>query len=227
MDVKSRATFFCCIFRNRYITAVRAESFQARLMAEAAAAEVTAAALLTAEAVEESPLVGDGEVDGRTIAVVEAAAAIGVAAAEAAVESEVASALAEAAAEGGEAGEGIAGGQADEEEQEVVEGGRKWAFEYSGAFVGDVHALLTQGGGLFGYPADAKNKDGKLRLLYESNPMAFLIEQAGGAATTGKQRILEVVPSAVHQRVPTFMGSADDVYDLSIYLAESAAGTSD
>ena len=84
-------------------------------MAEAAAAEVTAAALLTAEAVEESPLVGDGEVDGRTIAVVEAAAAIGVAAAEAAVESEVASALAEAAAEGGEAGEGIAGGQADEE----------------------------------------------------------------------------------------------------------------
>jgi fructose-1,6-bisphosphatase len=101
---------------------------------------------------------------------------------------------------------------------------RARSFKYSGAFVGDVHALLTRGGGLFGYPADARNPDGKLRLLYESNPMAFLVEQAGGAATTGRgQRILAVQPSAVHQRVPTFMGSVDDVNDLVACMANPDA----
>ena len=91
-------------------------------------------------------------------------------------------------------------------------------FKYSGAFVADVHSLLTKGGGLFGYPADDRNKEGKLRLLYEANPMAFLVEQAGGVASTGLERILDVPPNKVHQRVPTFMGSADDVYELSSYM---------
>ena len=91
-------------------------------------------------------------------------------------------------------------------------------FKYSGAFVADVHTLLTRGGGIFGYPADAKNRSGKLRLLYESNPMAFLVEQAGGVASTGLERILDVPPESVHQRIPTFLGSADDVFDLSCYM---------
>jgi fructose-1,6-bisphosphatase I len=66
-------------------------------------------------------------------------------------------------------------------------------------------------GGIFAYPADAKSKSGKLRLLYEANPMAFLFEQAGGAATDGKDRILDLVPTELHQRTPLVLGSKDDV----------------
>ena len=97
-------------------------------------------------------------------------------------------------------------------------GGEARYFKYSGAFVADVHSLLTKGGGLFGYPADGSAAEGKLRLLYESNPMAFLVEQAGGVASTGLERILDVQPHTVHQRIPTFLGSADDVYDLTCYM---------
>ena len=67
--------------------------------------------------------------------------------------------------------------------------------------VADVHRTL-QYGGIFGYPADKKNPDGKLRLLYEASPMSFLIEQAGGLALTGKNRIMDIPPTSVHQRVP-------------------------
>ena len=79
--------------------------------------------------------------------------------------------------------------------------------------VGDVHRTLLYGG-VFGYPADAKNKNGKLRLLYEAAPMAFLVEQAGGAATTGRGRIMDIEPTNVHQRVPCMLGSVDDVNEL-------------
>jgi fructose-1,6-bisphosphatase I len=81
---------------------------------------------------------------------------------------------------------------------------------YVGSMVADVHRTLLYGG-IFCYPGDVKNPDGKLRLLYECNPMAFLIEQAGGKATTGTQRVLDVQPTKLHQRKPIFCGSADDV----------------
>ena len=79
--------------------------------------------------------------------------------------------------------------------------------------VADVHRTLLYGG-IFCYPADKKSKNGKLRLLYEGFPMAYLIEQAGGVATTGTQRVLDVEPKHIHERVPVFLGSKEDVEDL-------------
>ena len=76
--------------------------------------------------------------------------------------------------------------------------------------VADAHRTLMKGG-IFAYPADTKSKSGKLRLLYEANPMAFLFEQAGGMAIDGKERILDIMPSELHQRVPVILGSKDDV----------------
>jgi len=87
---------------------------------------------------------------------------------------------------------------------------RPYTSRYVGCMVADVHRTLLKGG-IFMYPADKKNPNGKLRLLYEANPMAFLLEQAGGMASTGKQRILEVVPETLHQRVPVMLGSPYDV----------------
>ncbi|CAM9380670.1 unnamed protein product [Chrysoparadoxa australica] len=93
----------------------------------------------------------------------------------------------------------------------------KYTYRYAGALIADVHSILRYGG-IFAYPADSKNANGKLRLLYEGNPIAFLMEQAGGAATTGFERILDVRPASTHQRVPCFFGSIEDVYELSAYL---------
>ncbi len=81
---------------------------------------------------------------------------------------------------------------------------------YSGALVGDIHRILFQGG-VFLYPGTLKQPQGKLRLLYESAPLAFLIEQAGGRAITGQGDILDVVPDKLHGRTPLFIGSKDDV----------------
>jgi fructose-1,6-bisphosphatase I len=81
---------------------------------------------------------------------------------------------------------------------------------YVGSLVADAHRTLTKGG-IFTYPADTKSPKGKLRLLYEANPMAFLFEQAGGAATNGKDPILDLVPTELHQRTPLVLGSKDDV----------------
>jgi fructose-1,6-bisphosphatase I len=81
---------------------------------------------------------------------------------------------------------------------------------YVGSLVADFHRNLL-GGGVFAYPANAKSPDGKLRLLYEANPLAFIVEQAGGAASTGAERILDVQPNALHQRVPLYIGSKSDV----------------
>lgn len=80
------------------------------------------------------------------------------------------------------------------------------------AMVGDIHRVLCRGG-IFMYPFDKRNPEmpGKLRLLYEANPMAFLVEQAGGLADTGSGRIMEVMPTEIHQRVPTIIGSKDEV----------------
>lgn len=80
------------------------------------------------------------------------------------------------------------------------------------AMVGDIHRILCRGG-IFAYPQDKRDpaKPGKLRLLYEANPMAFLIEQAGGKASTGDIRIMEIMPNEIHQRVPVILGSKSEV----------------
>ncbi len=81
---------------------------------------------------------------------------------------------------------------------------------YVGSLVADFHRNML-GGGLFAYPANAKSPEGKLRLMYECNPLAFICEQAGGAAIDGKQRILDIQPHGLHQRTPYFVGSKGDV----------------
>ena len=91
--------------------------------------------------------------------------------------------------------------------------GRPYSSRYIGSMVADMHRTLLRGG-IFMYPADLKDPKkphGKLRLLYECAPMAFLSEQAGGAASTGFERILEVVPSSLHQRTPLIIGNREDV----------------
>jgi len=87
---------------------------------------------------------------------------------------------------------------------------KPYTARYIGSMVADVHRTILYGG-LFAYPDDTKNASGKLRYLYEAAPMAFIIEQAGGKAVTGSGRILDVVPTKLHQRVPVFMGSRDEV----------------
>ncbi len=88
--------------------------------------------------------------------------------------------------------------------------GKPYSLRYSGCLAADVHRILL-GGGVFLYPGETKKPDGKLRLLYEANPLAMVIEQAGGRATTGMQPILEVKPKALHQRVPLIIGSREEV----------------
>jgi fructose-1,6-bisphosphatase I len=108
--------------------------------------------------------------------------------------------------------------------------GSPYSARYIGSMVADVHRTLLYGG-IFGYPDDKKSKSGKLRLLYEAFPMAFLTEQvsvsgeiwivqysprskAGGIATTGTKRILDIVPTSIHERCSVFLGSREDVQDL-------------
>jgi len=88
---------------------------------------------------------------------------------------------------------------------------------YIGSMVADVHRTLIKGG-IFAYPADVKNKNGKLRLLYEAAPMAFLTVQAGGIATTGKEDILNIKPTDIHQRVPVFLGGKYEMEKLKSML---------
>jgi fructose-1,6-bisphosphatase I len=88
--------------------------------------------------------------------------------------------------------------------------GRPYTFRYSGCLVADVHRILL-GGGIYLYPGEKDKPEGKLRLLYEANPLAMVVEQAGGRAGTGTERIMEVVPKTLHQRVPLLIGSPDDV----------------
>ena len=85
--------------------------------------------------------------------------------------------------------------------------------------VADIHRNLLYGG-IFMYPADSRNPNGKLRLMYECNPMAFIIEQAGGRATDGKKRMLDIQPEKLHQRIPIFIGSEDDVKLVEKFMAE-------
>ncbi|MCE5359972.1 class 1 fructose-bisphosphatase [Candidatus Igneacidithiobacillus taiwanensis] len=90
--------------------------------------------------------------------------------------------------------------------------GRDFNMRWVGSMVADVHRILCRGG-IFLYPFDTRDpqKPGKLRLLYEANPMGFLIEQAGGAASTGRERILDIQPQGLHQRVPVILGAKNEV----------------
>jgi fructose-1,6-bisphosphatase I len=94
--------------------------------------------------------------------------------------------------------------------EENKEEGRPYGLRYVGSLVADAHRTLLKGG-IFAYPADRKSASGKLRLLYEANPFAFVFEAAGGRATTGGERILDIVPEKLHQRVPLILGSPRDV----------------
>jgi fructose-1,6-bisphosphatase I len=90
---------------------------------------------------------------------------------------------------------------------------------YIGSFVADMHRTLLQGG-LFMYPADSENPNGKLRLLYEAAPMAMIVEQAGGRASDGERDIMSIQPEALHQRTPIYMGSREFVELAETFLAE-------
>ncbi|MGJ3258926.1 MAG: class 1 fructose-bisphosphatase [Rhodospirillales bacterium] len=103
--------------------------------------------------------------------------------------------------------------------------GKDFNMRWVAAMVADVHRIITRGG-IFMYPIDEKVRDkgGRLRLLYEANPMSFIIEQAGGMASTGRQRILDVEPKDLHQRVPVIIGARNEVQRLVDYHAEHDAG---
>lgn len=97
--------------------------------------------------------------------------------------------------------------------------GKPYQARYVGSMVADIHRTLLYGG-IFIYPGDKRNPKGKLRLMYECNPMAFIMEEAGGRATDGKTRILELQPNNLHERTPIYIGSEEDVLLVEKYLRE-------
>ncbi len=102
--------------------------------------------------------------------------------------------------------------------------GKNFNMRWIASMVADVHRILTRGG-VFMYPWDKRepHKPGKLRLMYEANPMSWLIEQAGGASTNGQQRIMDIAPAQLHQRVSVVLGSKNEVERVTRYYAEAAA----
>jgi fructose-1,6-bisphosphatase I len=99
------------------------------------------------------------------------------------------------------------------------ETGRPYGLRYIGTAVADIHRTLIYGG-IFMYPGDRKSPKGKLRLGYEVNPLAMLIEQAGGIASTGRERALELCPETLHERAPFVCGSVDDVTTALEFMKE-------
>jgi fructose-1,6-bisphosphatase I len=109
---------------------------------------------------------------------------------------------------------------------EMLEGstgprGKDFNMRWIASMVADVHRILNRGG-VFMYPADMRDpaQPGKLRLMYEANPMAMIVEQAGGAATDGAKRIMDIQPHKLHQRVPVFLGSKEEVEIVTRYHAQ-------
>jgi fructose-1,6-bisphosphatase I len=101
--------------------------------------------------------------------------------------------------------------------------GRPYSLRYIGSLVADFHRNLLYGG-IFLYPTDYKDPDkpkAKLRLLYEASPLAFIVEQAGGIATTGEENIMDIVPTELHQRVPLIIGSKEDVLMYQKFISEN------
>ena len=103
--------------------------------------------------------------------------------------------------------------------------GKDFNMRWVASMVADVHRILTRGG-VFLYPWDQREpgKPGKLRLMYEANPMAFIVEQAGGSATNGLQRIMDLVPTKLHERVSVVLGSRSEVALATAYHAQGEAG---
>ncbi len=97
--------------------------------------------------------------------------------------------------------------------------GRPYSLRYVGSLVADIHRNLLKGG-IFMYPSTSSLPDGKLRLLYECNPMAFIVEQAGGRAINGKQDIMKLDPSDLHQRTPMYIGSIELVDKLEEFVSK-------
>ncbi len=104
-------------------------------------------------------------------------------------------------------------------QEEEEESGRPYSARYIGSMVADIHRTLIKGG-IFIYPHSKKYPEGKLRLMYECNPLSFIIEQAGGMATNGKERIMEIEPKAIHQRTPIYIGSPENVTHVMDFLHE-------
>jgi fructose-1,6-bisphosphatase I len=100
--------------------------------------------------------------------------------------------------------------------------GHPYSLRYIGSLVADFHRNLLKGG-IFLYPGPK----GKLRLLYEAAPLAMVVEQAGGAGSTGSERILDIQPTSLHQRVPLIIGSRDDVREYNRFYREGAASAAD
>jgi fructose-1,6-bisphosphatase I len=98
------------------------------------------------------------------------------------------------------------------------DGTRPYSARYIGSGVADIHRTLLYGG-IFAYPEDNSSLNGKLRLVYECNPLAMLIEQAGGKASNGKERILDLAPTNIHQRSPLYLGSKYDVEECEAFLS--------
>jgi fructose-1,6-bisphosphatase I len=101
-------------------------------------------------------------------------------------------------------------------QRKTKENGGPYTQRYIGSMVADVHRNLIKGG-IFMYPGTTDKPKGKLRLLYEANPFAFIVEVAGGLATNGKQRILDVKPTELHQRTPLFIGSREMMHELETF----------
>ena len=99
--------------------------------------------------------------------------------------------------------------------------GQPYSARYVGSLVADFHRNLLKGG-VFLYPAHVKAPEGKLRLLYEASPLAYIVEQAGGLASTGTSRVLDIQPSELHQRVPLVIGSREDVQEAVSYIKKSS-----
>ncbi len=101
--------------------------------------------------------------------------------------------------------------------------GRPYSSRYSGCLVADVHRMLLSGG-IYLYPGEVDKPEGKLRLLYEANPLALVVEQAGGRASTGATRILDIEPKSLHQRVPLIIGSREDVAEAEEFIRGTREG---
>lgn len=99
---------------------------------------------------------------------------------------------------------------------------KNYNMRWIASMVADVHRILTRGG-IFMYPRDSREPDkaGKLRLMYEANPMSFIVEQAGGVSTDGRRRIMDIQPETLHQRIPVFLGSKEEVERVTAYHLET------
>jgi fructose-1,6-bisphosphatase I len=105
-------------------------------------------------------------------------------------------------------------------QQEDKASGRPYSSRYIGSLVADFHRNLLKGG-IYIYPPTSKAPSGKLRLIYECNPLAWIVEQAGGMASDGSQRILEKKPGSLHERTPLFIGSKDMVSHAEQFLSQN------